>query len=179
MTVKTGFMIHDRRRVATVDTLDVQDPAMADMLGSMPLDAVDSRLDPYEPDPKIKDIPFNIKPLKLHFGEFIRHHSMGADSKNWTDQFKKLLPGVVKNANLMVMDDAPVATFRHDGKLALKRLEQEQPHIIAKYTEMVTKPEFNEAKFKAEMPDVHAAYRGRSFRLKKTGAGAGLVLPNS
>jgi len=178
MTIKTGFMIQDRSRVAAINALDVDDAGMAETLASLPMGQVDSRLDPYTPDPEIKDIPFNIKPLKLHFGEFLRHHSMAADSTSWTKQFKTLLPGVVKNATVMVMDDVPVATFRHDTKLAIKRLEQEQPHIVAKYTEMVTEPKFNEAKFKAEMPDVHAAYRGRSFRLKKTGPGAGLVLPS-
>ena len=178
MTVKTGFMIHDRRKVQSIGALDVADPHMADMMSSLPLAQVDSRLDPYTPDPDSQDIPYDMKKLRLHFGEFLRQHSMAADSTSWTKQFKTLLPGVVKNATVMVMDDAPVATFRRDTKLAIKRLEKEQPHIIAKYTEMVTKPEFNEAKFKAEMPDVHAAYRGRSFRLTKTGPGAGLVLPS-
>lgn len=178
MTVKTGFMIHDRRRIQSINALDVGDPHVADLMSSLPLSEVDSRLDAYTPDPDCQDIPYNMKNLRLHFGEFLRQHSQAADSEDWKKQFKTLLPAVVKDATLMVLDDAPVATFRRDTKLAIKRLEQEQPHIIAKYTEMVTKPEFNETKFKAEMPDVHAAYRGRSFRLKKTGAGAGLVLPS-
>jgi len=70
-----------------------------------------------------------------------------------------------------------VATFRRDTKLAVRRLEQEQPQIIAMYTKWRWMEFFDEDTFRQEMPDVHAAYRGRSFRLKKAGPGAGLVLP--
>lgn len=176
----SGYMISDRSNVKTIPELDVNDPQLATELAKMPLSKVDSRIEPYQPSDDVKEIPFDLKPkgLELHFGEFLRQHSTAADSTDWKDQFKHLLPGVVGDANLLLMGGDPVATFRRDARLSKSRLAKEQPHIIAKYTRMKWVEIFDEEAFKAEMPDVHAAYRGRSFRLKKQGPAAGLVLPS-
>lgn len=181
----SGYMIRDRRGAKTVSALEVENQLVAQQLATMPLGAVDSRLDPYrEPEPEsgaAKDVPFNLKlkGLELHFGEFLRHHSNAADSENWKDEFKRLLPGVVGDASVLTMGDIPVATFRRDTKLAQKRLEKEQPHIIAKYTKRKWVEYFDVDTFRVEMPDMYHAYRGRSFRLVKSGPGAGLVLPGN
>lgn len=174
----TGYLYTDRRRVQTVTALDVPDPVLAQDLASRPLASVDPAVPALEPDPEIKDIEYNIKPLKMHFGEFLRHHATHKDSSDWMKQFKKLLPGVVSDASVLVMGDEPVATFRRDAQLSKSRLEKEQPQIVAKYTKMAWTEVFDEESFKSEMPDVHAAYRGRSFRLVRRGAAAGLVLPS-
>lgn len=175
-----GYLITDRRRIASVPELDIKDPDLAKELVSMPLSEVDSSISPYEPSKEIKEIPFDLKKkgLELHIGEFLKHHSFAADSTGWLNQFKALVPGVVGEANLLLLGDEPVATFRRDARLSKSRLEKEQPHIIAKYTKMKWVEIFDEDQFRAEMPDVHAAYRGRPFRLKKRGSGAGLVLPS-
>lgn len=172
----SGYMISDRRRIRSIPELDVPDPDLAATLADMPLDKVDSTLEPYVPDPEVPDKVYDMNRLRLHVGEFLKHHSLAADSEGFKKQFKSLLPGVVGDSTLLVMGDLPIATFRRDTKLATKRLEQEQPHIITKYTKMRWVPVFDEEAFKAEMPDVHAAYRGRSFRLKKASSGAGLSL---
>lgn len=172
-----GYLITDRRRVASVPELDVKDPVLAKQLASMPLSEVDSGLDAYEPPEGKKPIEYNIKPLSLHFGEYLKYHSLSADAGGWMKQFKALLPGVVSDASLLVMGDIPVATFARDSRLNKKRLDAEQPHIVAKYTKMAWVEVFDEEAFKTEMPDVHAAYRGRSLRLKRSGPGAGLILP--
>lgn len=172
----SGYMISDRRRIASVPELDVKDPGLADTLASLPMSQVDSGLDKLELEPKEKT--YDLRPnLRMHFGEFLRHHSVVKDSGGWGKQFKLLLPGVVGDATLMTMGDLPVATFRRDTKLAVKKLEQEQPQIITKYTKWKWTAVFDEDAFRAEMPDVHAAYRGRSFRLVNAGSGAGLHLP--
>lgn len=176
----SGYLITDRRKVTSIPELDVPDPGLAKELAQMPLSEVDSRLDSYTPDDSLREVPFDLKPkgLELHFGEYLKQHSIEADSGNWLTQFKKLLPGVVGDANLMLLGGEPIATFRCDARLSKSRLEKEQPHLIAKYTKMKWVEVFDEEAFKAEMPDVHAAYRGRSFRLKKQGPAAGLVLPS-
>jgi hypothetical protein len=169
-------MISDRRRIASVPALDVKDPGLADTLASLPMSQVDSGLDKLELEPKEKI--YDLKPnLRLHFGEFLRHHSVVKDSGGWGKQFKLLLPGVVGDATLMMMGDLPVATFRRDTKLAVKKLEQEQPQIIKKYTVRKVVEVFDEEAFRRDDPLMHQAYRGRSFRLVNAGAGAGLVLP--
>ena len=175
-----GHMISDRSNVKSVPELDVKDPDLARELVNMPLSKVDSRVAPYEPSEEIKDLPFDLKPkgLELHFGEYLTRHSLAADSDGWLAQFKKLLPGVVGDSNLLLLGGEPIATFRRDARLSVSKLAKEQPHIIAKYTRMKYVEVFDEEAFKKEMPDVHAAYRGRSFRLKKKGPGAGLVLPS-
>ena len=176
----SGYMIADRSHVKTVPELDVKDPDLADRLAKMPLSQVDSRVDDYQPSDEAKELPFDLKPkgLALHFGEYLKQHSVEADSDGWLGQFKKLLPAVVGDANLMLLGGEPVATFRRDARLSKSKLAREQPHIIAKYTRMKWVEVFDEEAFKNDMPDVHAAYRGRSFRLKKKGPGAGLVLPS-
>lgn len=176
----TGYMYTDRRRIKAVTALDVPDPLLAQDLASRPLATVDPTVPALSaPEPGVPaDIEYNMRPLKMHFGEFLRHHATAKDSEDWKKQFKKLLPGVVNDASLMVMGDEPVATFRRDARLSKSRLDKEQPQIVAKYTKMKWVEVFDEEAFKQEMPDVHAAYRGRSFRLVRGGAGAGLVLPS-
>lgn len=177
----SGYLITDRRRITSVPQLDIEDPQLAQELVEMPLSEVDTAIPTYEPDPdpENKEIPFDLKPkgLELHFGEYLKHHSYAADSTGWLDQFKKLAPGVVGDANLLLLGGEPVATFKRDARLSLSRLGKEQPQIIAEFTTWKWVEVFDEAAFKEKMPDVHAAYRGRSFRLKRRGPGAGLILP--
>lgn len=176
----SGYLIADRRNVKSVPELDVADRDLAQELAQMPLSKVDSNIDRYEPSEEIKDVPFDLKSkgLELHFGEFLRHHSFAADSTGWLDQFKKLAPGVVGDANLMLLGGEPVATFRRDAQLSMSRLAKEQPQIIAEFTTWKYVEVFDKEAFRAKMPDVYAAYRGRSWRLKKKGPGTGLVLPS-
>lgn len=178
----TGYMISDRRNVQTVPELDVKDPDLATELANMPLSKVDSRVQAVEPpgegEPKFIELDLKPKGLELHWGEYLNQHSREADSGGWMSQFKKLLPPVVGDSNLLLLGGDVVATFRRDARLSVSRLAAEQPHIIAKFTKMKWKEVFDEDAFKKEMPDVHAAYRGRSLRLKKGGPGAGLVLPS-
>jgi len=156
--------------------LPVKDAVIASDFSQRPVAQVDSEVALYEPEP-VKEKQFNLRPLQLHFGEYLRYHARAKEANEWKKQFKHILPGVVADASLMVMGDLPVATFRHDARLSLSRLEKEQPHLVAKYTRMVTRPEFDEEAFRKDMFDVWVAYRGRSFRLVNAGAGAGLVLP--
>lgn len=175
---KTGYLINDRRYIKTVPELDVKDPDLAEELVSMPASKVDSSIEVYEPPVKQKPVEFDISHLRLHFGEFLKHHSVAKDSTGWTSQFKSLVPGVVGDAGLLMVNNLPVASFRRDGALVMSRLEKEQPHIVAKYTRPVTAPVFDKDKFQEEMPDVYEAYRARSFRLINAGSGAGLILPS-
>lgn len=172
-----SYVTTDRRRVTRVAELPVADEIVANYIASRPIEETDAEVEVYQPEP-VEEVRYNLSPLKLHFGEFLRHHGTAKNSASWMTQFKGLLPGVVGKASLLMMGDLPVATFRRDARLSLSRLEREQPQIVEKYTRMVTKPEFDEEAFRKDMPDVHAAYRGRSLRLKASGAGAGLVLPS-
>lgn len=174
-----GYLYTDRRRVASVPELDVRDRALAQDLAQRPVADIDPTTDALVPDPVHKDIEYNIKPLQLHFGEFLRHHATARDSTDWTKTFKSLVPGVVGDASLLVMGDVPVATFRRNGQFAFKKLEAEQPHIVAKYTTMQLVPVFDREKFAEEMPDMYYAYRARPFRLVRSGPGAGMILPTA
>ena len=169
------YVTTDRRRITEVAQLPVVNDIVANYVASRPIEETDAEVEVYQPEPE--ETKYNLSPLKLHFGEFLRHHASAKESGHWMKQFKGLLPGVVSNASLLVMGDLPVATFRRDARLSLSRLEKEQPQIVAKYTRMVTEPKFDEEAFRNDMPDIHAAYRGRSLRLVASGAGAGLILP--
>lgn len=179
--MSSGYLITDRRKIASVPELDIKDRQLARELAEMPLAEVDAGITSYQPDPdpEVKEIPFDLKSkgLELHFGEYLKHHSFAADSTGWLEQFKKLAPGVVGDANLLLLGGDLVATFKRDARLSLSRLAKEQPQIIAEFTTRKWVEVFDEEAFKKKMPDVHAAYRGRSFRLKKGGPAAGLVLP--
>lgn len=175
-----GHLITDRRHIATVPELDITDHGLAKELVEMPSSQVDSRIGSYEKDPEVRELPFDLKPkgLALHFGEYLKQHSVAADSDGWLAQFKKLLPGVVGDSNLMLLGGEPIATFKRDAQLSMSRLAKEQPQIIAEFTTWKWMEVFDKEAFKAKYPDVFAAYRGRSFRLIKKGPGAGLVLPS-
>ncbi len=171
------YVTTDRRRVTQVAHLPVKDASVASELATRPLAELDPETDPYIPEP-VAEKRYDFTPLQLHFGEYLRHHTRAKEANGWLKDFKRLLPGVVGDSSLMVMGNLPVATFRRDAKLSMKRLESEQPHIVKKYTRMVTREEFDEDAFRAEEPLLHQAYRGRSFRLVNGGPGAGLVLPS-
>lgn len=158
-------------------TLPIQDPDVAQDLAVRPIAEIDPQADPYVPE-KVEEKEYNLTPLKLHFGEFLRHHGRAKEANAWLKDFKSLLPGVVGDASLMVMGDVPVATFRRDAKLSMKRLAAEQPQIIAKYTRKTVVEEFDEEAFRQEEPLLHQAYRGRSFRLVSGGGLGRLVLPS-
>ena len=167
------YLYTDRRGMKEVPQLDVPDKALANDLAERPSTYIDPKMPALDPDPEEnKPVEYNIKPLKMHFGEFLRHHATAADSKSWLDQFKHLLPGVVGNASQLMMGDEPVATFRRDAQLSKSRLEKEQPHIIAKYTRMKWVEVFDKDAFQKEEPALYEAYRGRSFRLVRKGSAA-------
>ena len=173
------YLYTDRRGVKEVPQLDVTDKALANDLAERPSAYIDPKMPALEPDPEEKKpVEYNIKPLKMHFGEFLRHHATAADSGDWLKQFKHLLPGVVGDASQLMMGDEPVATFRRDAQLSVSRLEREQPGIIAKYTKMKWVEEFDKEAFRREEPALYEAYRGRSFRLVRKGSAAGLILPS-
>lgn len=169
-----GFRVDDRRRISA---LPVKDAQAAQEMATRPIADIDNTAPALVPEPKEKQ--FDLSPLRLVFGEYLRHHANARESKGFMDQFKKLLPGVTGSASLLVMGNLPVATYRHDGKLAVKKLADEQPEIVKKYTRLVTKEEFDEEAFRRDEPLLHQAYRGRSLRLVTSGAGAGLVLPGA
>lgn len=173
----TGYMTADRSKIAAVEGLDVKDPLVAQWLAARPIATIDPEVEVFEPEVE-PEKQYNLKPFALQFGEFVRHRSTAKDSKSWLDQFKALLPAVVKDATLMVMDDVPVATFRHVAPLNFTKLSKEQPQIVAKYTKWKWEAVFDRAAFEAEEPAMYTAYRGRQFRLVNSGPGAGLVLPS-
>lgn len=168
------YVTTDRRRIAQ---LPVRDAIAAEALATIPLAQVDPEIEPYVPAP-VEEKKYDLTPLQLHFGEFLRYHTRAKEANSWLKEFKKVLPGVVGDASLMVMGNLPVATFRHDAKLSMKRLQAEQPHIVEKYTRMVTKEEFDQDAFRRDDEAMYRAYCGRSFRLVTSGPGAGLVLPS-
>lgn len=170
-----SYTVTDNRR--TIEDLPVKSRVIASDYAQRPVAEVDSTIEVYKPEP-VKEKEYSLDQIRLHFGEFLRHHAHAKEATDWTKQFKGLMPGVAGDASLMVMRDVPVATFRRDGKLAFKKLEAEQPQIVAKYTRMVTEPKFDEDAFKKDEPMLYQAYRARSFRLVNGGAGKGLVLPS-
>ena len=168
-----GFAVNDRR-VTSLGALPVKDPTVASDLATRPFEA--DGVESYIPT-KAVEPQFDLGQLQLVFGEYRRHHATIQEPTRWMKQFKALLAPVVKQASLLTLGGNAVATYRYDGKLATKRLEEEQPHIHAKYMRRVSKLEFDEEAFRAEEPVLHQLYRGRSFRLVNGGEGKGLVLP--
>jgi hypothetical protein len=173
------YLYVDRSAMKAVPELDVPDRDLAHDLAQRPTAYIDPKASGLEPATgQSKPVEYNIKPLKMHFGEFLRHHATAADSTDWMKQFKHLLPGVVSDASLLMIGDEPVATFRHDAQLSKSRLEKEQPHIIVRYTKMKWVEVFDKEAFQKEEPALYEAYRGRSFRLVRKGSAAGLILPS-
>lgn len=111
------------------------------------------------------EILFDLRPVKLQWGEFLMHHTAADAANKFMGEFKTLLRGLAGNATALTLDSRQVATFRRDGRLNLTRLKAEQPDLVARYTRIVAKEQFDEDAFRREMPDVHAAYRGESLRL--------------
>lgn len=111
------------------------------------------------------EIRFHLEPIQLQWNEYVMWHGQEAEANRFMKRFKELLPGVVGDANALYLGNHEVATYRRDAKLNLTQLAKEHPEIITRYTRMMAEERFDEAAFRAEMPDMHAAYRGRSLRL--------------
>lgn len=176
-----GFRMSDNRRAAiaqatTVSQLPVRDSLVAGAVASMDVAQIDPEASAYVPAKKPEQ-RYDLEALKLIWGEFMLQHAAKKEADGWLKTFKTLLPPVVGDATLLVVGDREVARYRRDGKLNMKQLAAEQPHIVAKYTRIMATEQFDEDAFKADEPAMHAAYRGRSLRLVTAG-GAPIVLPS-
>lgn len=167
----TGFNVVDNRRLPQQwQQLPIRDQIVATTVAEMPISTVDPDAPAYVPDKKPEvSFDLNLSPLKPWWGEFLRWHANAKEATTWVKTFKTLLPGVVGDATLLQVGDVAVARYRRDAQLNRKQLAAEQPAIYAKYTRVKAAMVFDEEAFKAEMPDMHAAYRGRKLNLVTQG----------
>lgn len=169
-----GFNVVDNRRLPQQwQQLPVRDAVAASVVAQRPIGDIDPDAPAYVPDVVDKKpetrFDLNLSPLKPWWGEFLDHHAAAKKASTWVKTFKTLLPGVVGDATLLLVGDVPVARFRRDAQLNRKQLAAEQPEIYAKYTRIKAATVFDEEAFRAEMPDMHAAYRGRKLNLVTQG----------
>lgn len=155
----TEYNVVDNRRLAG---LRVADAEKAETASRQPLESFGIDLEPYQPT--TEDVRFDLSPFAMQWGEYLLRHSRGKDDTTWLKEFKSLL-GAMTPATVVTFRGVDVATFRRDARLNMKRLEKEQPDIVAKYTCKKVVLEFDEDAFKADMPALFHAYRGRSYRL--------------
>ena len=164
------FTYTDRRRApADVSPFEKELP-----VGNKALAAAAETMPPevtlYEPPSgTLPEVAFDISGLQLYWGEFLNHHGVNAETGKWMKTFKPLLGKLAGDATLLRVGNVPVATFRNDMQLNMKRLAAEQPHIIAKYTKLKAVEVFDKDEFLEKEPLMHRAYRGRSLRLVKGG----------
>lgn len=169
--VTQGFnVVNNRRLPQQWEQLPVRDHLVASAVAQRPISEIDPDAPAYVPEKKPEQsFDLNLSPLRPWWGEFLRHHADAKEANTWVKTFKTLLPGVVGDATLLLVGDVPVARFRRDAQLNKRQLAAEQPEIYAKYTRVKAATVFDEEAFKAEMPDMHAAYRGRPLKLVAQG----------
>lgn len=172
----TSSTVTDNRRFTE---LPVRDETAALETSAAPLEQLGVELTPYTPrEDKKPDVRFDLSPFARQHGEFLIRHARKSQDEAWLREFKKLLGGMAPEATLIRFANADVATFRRDAQLSLSQLAKEQPDIIARYTRRKTVEVFDKEAFLAEMPEMYAAYRGRSYRLIKNPAlSDGLFVP--
>jgi hypothetical protein len=168
----TSFPVTDNRRYLGnkfFEKLPVTDPIKALAAAAEPVQKYNPAAPEYKPPAPVakQEIPFELTPLKLYWGEYVQRHAVHADMAGWLKEFKKLLPQVpgVEQSTAFTVGGTVVATYHRDAQLNFKRLSAEQPEIVAKYTRPMTEMKFDEDAFANDMPDVHAAYRGKQLRL--------------
>lgn len=171
----TSFAITDNRRLAA---MPIRDEVKAQETAARPLETLDIELATFQPpEDGTAETTFDLSPFALQHGEFLLRHSRAAQDGRWLKEFKALLGAMTPDATLISFHGANIATFRRDAQLNMKRLEQEQPHIIAKYTRTKTVTAFDQEAFRNDLPHVYAIYRGRSYRLIKNPQAASLFEP--
>lgn len=173
-----GFNVVDNRRLPVAQTLDqlpVRNGAAALQMANAPVETVASDAVPYEVPRGVTEKIYDMGRLKLLWGEYLRWHAMHLEAKKWMDTFKDLLDVETGNATLLRLESKPVATYRRNGQLGLKRLAAEQPQIVEKYTKMKWVEEFDKEAFASEEPTLYGQYRAR--RLVLVSAPKDLVLP--
>lgn len=174
-----GYTFTDNRRYtppAEFGSLSVPDAQAALVAADAPVERFDPQASEYRPVVKdAVEVAFDLSPLKMYWGEYLQRHSVAADMNGWLKEFKALLPNVngIKDATVLTMGGAEVATYRRSAKLNTKQLEAEQPQVVEKYTRPVTEMKFDEDAFRRDMPAMHAAYRGRQLKLVRR---AGITL---
>lgn len=156
------YVVTDNRRfVPGIEHLPIQNGGVAEAMARTPIEQAVPGVKPYERPEGEVELTYDLGPLRLLWGEAIRHHTIYGESRRWLDGFKEVLPAYTKQATLLTLHGSEVATYRPNGQLKFKELEREQPDLVAKYTRMQSRLTFDEEAFKREHPEVHAAYRAR------------------
>jgi hypothetical protein len=168
-----GFPVTDNRRMPIAnkffEKLPVTDPHAALAASAAPVEKYDPSAAEYKPSAvaKKEEIPFDLAPLRLYWGEFLQRHSVHADMAKWLKEFKTLLPQVpkVEESTAFTVDGTVVATYHRDAALNVSRLKAEQPELYHKYMRRVSKIEFDKEAFALEEPAMNAAYRSKRLGL--------------
>lgn len=107
---------------------------------------------------------FNLDNLEMTFEEFRRRHARQEADAKWLKEFKELIKDVSNGAEEFQLHGRQVAVLR-PGNLNQSRLAAEQPEIIAKYTRVVAKHQFDVDAFRQEEPELFEQYRAQAFVL--------------
>lgn len=138
-----------------------------------PAETLADDLSTYEPLKEVEEQSFDLKPMRMVWGEFKLRHADNAESTMWLNQFKTLLPKFpgVNKATLLTLKDDVVATYRYDGVLSEKRVKENYPDLYQEFLKRKSMLVFDKEAFAAKYPVEYALCRGRSLRLKKSAGG--------
>lgn len=181
MTTATYRTIDNRRWVkpAEVTGLPVGSREVALVAATAPNENLAEDLGVYEPEEDGGEVTFDLRPMAMVWGEFKLRHADHAETDLWLKQFKTLFPrfpGVTQKNTVLTMNGDTVATYRYDGVLSKKRVQENYPDLYQKFLKRKSTLVFDEEAFKEKYPLEYQLCRGRSLRLKKSAGG--ILLPN-
>jgi hypothetical protein len=110
---------------------------------------------------------FDIAEIKAYYQEFLLRKARWEEDGEWIKDFQDRLDKTSGGAERFVYDGHEVATYKRNGNLSVKRLEAEQPEVVARYTRLVQELKFDRQAFEAEEPELYQAYRAKVFRVSK------------
>jgi hypothetical protein len=114
------------------------------------------------PDDKICDLD----QLGVLYEEFVARHSRHAEDEQWLKDFKAQVRQFSGDANVYRYRGRVVFTDDRNGRFSVKELESFDPDMVAQYTRIVAKEQFDEDAFRNDHPELWERLRAQRFLVK-------------
>lgn len=117
------------------------------------------------PDAKDLSVVYDIARVELAYEEFLLRDQRRQEDTQWIEEFKAQLDRVSGGAEHFTLHGREVLTYKRNGNLNSKKLGEQHPDLIAKYTRLVTELKLDKEALERDEPEIYNAFKAKVFRV--------------
>jgi len=99
------------------------------------------------------------------FEEFLLRDQRRQEDTQWIEEFKAQLDRISGGAEYFTLHGREVLTYKRNGNLNSKKLGEQHPDLIAKYTRLVTELKLDKEALERDEPEIYNAFKAKVFRV--------------